>query len=254
MGKSTYIPKGTECRLGGLTCGNIVVNGLLCADGEIRAKRIRGKGFLRANSVLADSVTVHDISAVTVVTDEPAAKRITAKEIRATREVCVSSHIEAASVKTGKITMAGNTISELEADEVILLPSKPRGMAGTLIASFFRSKFAALFYGRPKSRDEKAKADANGAPESTGAKDAKSGTETGSTAAGNAGDAGTPAPGNSDIAAAMCALLKSVDCILRFAPKEASAENDANGDENPFFSAGDRIPPFGAAKPEDKAA
>jgi hypothetical protein len=43
-------------------------------------------------------------------------------------------------------------VSEIEAEEIVKLSPKPRGILGTLFAAFVRSKFAALFAKREKPR------------------------------------------------------------------------------------------------------
>jgi hypothetical protein len=233
-----HIPKGDESRFGRLVCRNITVNGILCAEGEIRAKRIDGNGIIRAGAISADSVAASDIDAGTIVADRLIAKRVTAGEIHAAHEMAVSSYLEADYVKTGRITMGDNVVSELEADEIIKLSPKPRGLLRTLLASFVRSKFAALFL-RTEQR-EKGKIGADDEPAVT--LDVPADAESEAREKPVAADA--PRDGDLKMISAMYELMKSGDYTWKIVPKERTArtgdENDAN--------------PFAAGTPEDEAA
>lgn len=149
MKKTMYIPRGQEKCFNSLTCENIVVNGSLKVEGEIRAKHIRGKGFVYANVISAESMTANTIDAGMVIVDRLLAERVAAVEIHAAQNMAVSCYLEAELVKAGRIAMADATISELISDEVIYLKPKRRGLLGTLFASYVRAKWTALFYRKP---------------------------------------------------------------------------------------------------------
>lgn len=157
MKKTMYIPKGKECHYESLTCDNIIVEGSLRVDGEIRSKHIRGKGFLCANVISAKTVTACAVDAGTVVCDRLIAERVAAVEVHAVESAAISCYIEADLVKAGKITLADAAIADLVADEIIQLKPKNRGLLGTLFASYIRAKWTALFYRAPKEAKRKAK-------------------------------------------------------------------------------------------------
>jgi hypothetical protein len=232
MKKTTYVPKGTELKLETLTCGNIVVNGSLQAAGGIRAKRISGNGFISANSVSADFVSADDIRADTIIADTLAAKRIAATEIHAAREVFASSCIRADRVKTGRLVMSQNAIAEIEADEVIVLSPKPRGIARALFVSFLRSKFAAVLFARRPRREK------NPAGRGADRRVRKAETPKPATAAAKDIPAGNLAVSDdSKIIAAMHELLKSGECTLRIVPRKTPAETPESNPFTPFESA-----------------
>jgi hypothetical protein len=230
MKKTIYVPKGTELAFKTLTCENIVVNGSLRTEGAVRAKRISGKGFVFAGSVSADFVSANDICADTIVTDTLVAKRIEATEIYATHEILASRHIRADFVKTGRLIAAQSAVSEIEADRIVKLSPKPRGILRMLFVAFLRSKFAALFAKRPKPARGKT------GPEERSRRKAEK------TAEPCARDipARILTPSSSDdseIAAAVREILNSGEYVLRIAPKEKTAEAS---EANPFVSETDR--------------
>jgi hypothetical protein len=234
MRKTTYIPKGTELRVKALTCENIVVNGSFRAEGAVRAKRISGKGFVSADSVSADFVSAGDICADTIVTDVLIAKRIEATEIYATHEILASSHIRADFAKTGRLIAAGSAVSEIEADEIVKLSQKPRGILGALFAAFVRSKFAALFAKRPKGTKPcervKTKRGKTGPEAAPGPSDRK----TAKPAAPRERDIPEgilAASRDFEITAAIHEALNSGEYVLRITPKEKSSETS---EANPF--------------------
>jgi hypothetical protein len=196
----------------------------------VRAKRISGKGFISANSVSADFVSAGDIQADTIVTDRLVAKRVTAKEIYAAREILASRYIRADLVKTGRLIAAQSAVSEIEADEIVKLTPKPRGILGALFAAFVRSKFAALFAkrpGRPKPRERvKTEREKN-------TREAKPGSDVkeAKPAAPRVKDipAGILAESRDlEITAAIHEILNSGEYVLRIARKKTSETSETN--------------------------
>ena len=150
MEKTIYIPKLKECRFDNLICEHIVVNGNLHVNGRLRAKHISGKGFIYAKWITAKSITAHTVDAGTIATDTLVAAFLNADEIHAARCMEVSSVITAASVSTRYITYADAEIWDLQADEAVVLASRRCNLLRTLLASFIRSKWAALTNGKSK--------------------------------------------------------------------------------------------------------
>jgi hypothetical protein len=112
--------------------------------------------------------------------------------------------------------MSRNTVGEIEADEVIVLSPKRRGILGALFASFVRSKFAALFAKRPRYGKTPAETEPAGR-DGKAASEAK--PEAKDIPAGN-----LDVSDDSKIIAAICGALKAGAYTLRITPRENSAE------------------------------
>lgn len=156
MKKTMYIPKWQESRFSNLTCERIVVNGTLYVDGKLSTKHISGNGFIFAKWITATSITVNIVDADSIATDTLAAAHINAFDIHAVQSIEVSTLVTANYVKTGRMIYADSEIRDLQADEVIKLAPKRRGLLRTLFASFVRSKWTEL---TQRDRQKKANCD-----------------------------------------------------------------------------------------------
>ena len=146
MKKTVYIPRGEECGYENLTCENLVVNGVLDVSDSITAKRISGSGVIRANYIKTDSLVCHDITAGYIVTDELAAKRVSAVSITAVQSITVSSYLEAGYVDTCKATIAKAEVENMRAHEIVKLPSREHSLYGVVLLSAIRSLWVELVY------------------------------------------------------------------------------------------------------------
>ena len=118
MMKNLYIPKGKTLHYETLSCQDIVNDGVLEVEGTLHARNITGKGVIDAGTISARNVL--SISAT------------------------ISCYLEAEYVEVPKLTVAKHSIGTLKAEDVVTLPEKKRGIAGTLLAGFFRRLWLSL--------------------------------------------------------------------------------------------------------------
>lgn len=174
MKKTMCVPMGKECRFESLTCKSLVVDGFLRVDGAVRAQSISGEGFIQAHSLSARSIVMGGIDAHIIVTDRLMAEQVTAVEVRAVESAAISRYIEADLVKAGRLTLADSSIADLDAQEVIQLKNRGRGLLGTLLAAFVRASWTTLFHRAPKEATqlEAAPTQPEGEPEAPAGHDA----------------------------------------------------------------------------------
>ena len=142
--KTMFIPRGESRSHERLFTDNLVVNGHLNVEKELKAKHISGCGIITAGRISADDITAAEVETSTIECQRLMAKRVTAAEVFASDCAVVSSHLAAAYVETGRLTTGLCEVSEVKADEVIHLSPKKRGMVLTLILSALRSLWVAL--------------------------------------------------------------------------------------------------------------
>ena len=142
--KSVYIPKGESESYGCLVIDNLVVNGHLNVENELKARHISGHGVITAGRISADDIAVDEIETSSVICKRLLAKRVSTAEVFASDCTVVSCFLEASYVETGRLTTALSTVSEVNADEVIRLTPRKRGMLLTLFLSALRSIWLAL--------------------------------------------------------------------------------------------------------------
>lgn len=150
--KKLYIPKGETRHFESVESEHIIVKGCLKVDGAIKARHISGDGILEAGVISAKTVTAMDIEAAIITVEKLAAERVCAVEVHVLESAVVSCRLEAQLVEAGKLTVADCEIGELRADDVVNLPVKKRGLVGTLLASWLRGLWAALFYRAPQEK------------------------------------------------------------------------------------------------------
>lgn len=145
--KKIYIPKGETVRHNNLNTDKLIVKGTLHVSGKIVAKEILGGGVIEAREIVCDdlhaySVNADFITAVRVVAD----KLFVRFECRATEHIAVTGFIGAGYVSAGKLSMTLSDIASCDADEIITLPQRRRGIVGFLWASWWHSLFLGLFH------------------------------------------------------------------------------------------------------------
>lgn len=152
--KTVYIPRGESRNYTCLITDNLIVNGHLNVENELKAKHISGCGVIAAGRVSADEITADEIETSSIVCARLMAKRVSAAEVFASDCAVVSCFLEASYVETGRLTTALSEVGEVEANEVIQLAPKKRSMIMTLIMSALRSFWLALT--APPEREETA--------------------------------------------------------------------------------------------------
>ena len=120
--KTVYIPAGATYNYETLVTDDVIVHGHLHVTNGLKAKHISGRGFITAGEVSADIVDV--------------------------------------TVKAPSLTVAVSEIGEADADEIVHLTPKPRGMLLTLLLSMLRTFWLRLTASRPQGMFEKPRTEA----------------------------------------------------------------------------------------------
>lgn len=142
--KTMYIPKGETVSYENLTTDRLVVDGCLKVSCDLKVKTIGGSGFIEAGRVSADDIRVDDLESVSVVCRRLIAKRVETSELFASKSAAVSCLLSADFVKAKRLAVALSDIDEIEADEVVNLTQKKRGLFRFLLASALRSLWIRL--------------------------------------------------------------------------------------------------------------
>lgn len=135
MMKTVYIPKGETVTYEALTTERLVVDGCLKVARDLKAKIISGSGFIEADMVSADDIRMDDLNAARVVCRRLIAKRVDTSELFASESAAVSCLLSAGFVKTKRLAVALSDIDKVQADEVVNLKQKKRGLFRFLLAS-----------------------------------------------------------------------------------------------------------------------
>lgn len=146
--KRIYVPKGETVTYNNLNTGNAVVKGTLIVNGLFTAKHIQGKGKVQAEEIQCDTIEVDTVQADILTARKVVGKKLFIRDCRATDAVMAVDFIESIRVMTKTLYMSLSSISECEADEIIMLKQKNRGLLGMLIASKLRCICMSLF--KPK--------------------------------------------------------------------------------------------------------
>ena len=148
--KTIYIPKGETVSYESLETERLVVRGCLKVAYGVHARSIIGNGYLDAQTIYADDIRAREIEAGSVICKRLIAERVQTPELIAGDSAVVSTFLSAAYVKAGKLTVAVSEVDTVEADEVVNLRPKKRGLLWTLILSSLMSlwfSFKGLFAG-----------------------------------------------------------------------------------------------------------
>lgn len=142
--KTVYIPKGETVSYESLATERLVVDGHLKMPCDLRAKKISGSGFIEAGRIFADDIRMDDLEAVNVVCRRLIAKRVETSELFTSESAAVSCLLSADFVKAKRLAVALSDIDEIQADEVVNLTQKKRGLFRFLLASALRSLWIRL--------------------------------------------------------------------------------------------------------------
>ncbi len=142
--KTVYIPKGETVSYENLTTECLVVEGCLKVSCDLKAKKIIGSGFIEAGRVSASDIRADDLECASVACARLIAKRVETSELFASESATVSCLLSADYVKAGQLFVGLSDIDEVEADEIINLRQKKRGLFRFLLASSLRSWWTRL--------------------------------------------------------------------------------------------------------------
>lgn len=144
MMKTVYIPKGETVQYESLSTERLVVEGCLKTAYEVKAKTISGNGVICAEAISADVIRARELEANAIICKRLIAQRVEAPEVFASERAVVSCYLSAAYVNAGRVTVALSEVDTMNAQEVIHLVPKKRGLLGTLIASALRAFWTRL--------------------------------------------------------------------------------------------------------------
>lgn len=153
--KTVYIPAGATYNYETLVTDDVIVHGYLHVTNGLKAKHISGRGFITAGEVSADIVDVTELECGTVICRRLLAQRVSVNEAMISESAAVSRFFSANYVKAPSLTVAVSEIGEADADEIVHLTPKPRGMLLTLLFSRLRTFWLRLTASRPQGRFEK---------------------------------------------------------------------------------------------------
>ena len=152
--KTIYIPKGETVSYETLETERLIVKGCLKVAYGIRAKSITGSGMIDAQTIHANDICVREIDAGSVICKRLIAEQVQTPELIASECAAVSTFLSAAYVKTGKLTVAVSEVDEVDADEVVNLRPKKRGLLLTLLLSAFLSLWLSIKVPRTKAEPD----------------------------------------------------------------------------------------------------
>ena len=153
--KTVYIPAGATYNYETLVTDDVIVHGHLHVTNGLKAKHISGRGFITAGEVSVDIVDVTELECGTVICRRLLAQRVSCNEAMISESAAVSRFFSANYVKAPSLTVAVSEIGEVDADEIVHLTPKPRGMILTLLFSKLRTFWLRLTASRPQGRFEK---------------------------------------------------------------------------------------------------
>ena len=152
--KTVYIPAGEAYHYETLVTDNVIIHGYLNVTNGLKAKHISGRGFLLAGEVSADTVDINELECGTVICRRLLAQRVSVNEAMISESAAVSRFFSANFVKAPSLTVAVSEIGEVDADEIVHLTPKPRGMFLTLLFSKLRTFWLRLTASRSQGKFE----------------------------------------------------------------------------------------------------
>lgn len=136
--KKFYVPKGETVCLADLHTELVIVEGTLKVTGRLTAKQLQGHGYVEAEEILCDDSAVDTVKAQIVTAKRIIAKKLLVRDCRAD-EIAATDFFEALHVQAKCLSMTASKLEHCDADKVITLPQKKRGMLGMLFAAWWRS-------------------------------------------------------------------------------------------------------------------
>ena len=152
--KTVYIPAGATYNYETLVTSDVIVHGHLHVTNGLKAKHISGRGFITAGEVSADVVDVTELECGTVICRRQLAQRVSCGEAMISESAAVSRFFSANYVKAPSLAVAVSEIGEADADEIVHLTPKPRGMILTLLLSMLRTFWLRLTASRSRGKFE----------------------------------------------------------------------------------------------------
>lgn len=146
--KKVFVPKGEIVHHDYLYTDKLIVKGVLLVSGKIVAKEIIGGGVIEAREIVCGNIQANVVTADFIHCRKIAANKLFVRfECWANDCMAVSDFIGAGYVSTGNLSVSLSDIKAVDADKIITLPQKRRGLLGLLWASWWKSLFMSLFYG-----------------------------------------------------------------------------------------------------------
>ncbi len=142
--KTVYIPKGETVSYENLTTECLLVEGCLKVAYDLKAKKIIGSGSVAAGSISADDIRADELKSVKTVCRCLIAKRVETSELFVSENAAVSCLLSADYVQARQLSVALSYVHDVEADEIINLKQKKRGLFRFLFASALRSLWVRL--------------------------------------------------------------------------------------------------------------
>ena len=142
--KIVYIPRGETVSYDNLATECLVVEGCLKVTYDLKAKKIIGSGSVTASSISADDIRADELSSVRVSCRRLIAKRVETSELFASESAAVSCLLSADYVQASQLSVVLSYVHDVDADEIINLKQKKRGLFRFLLASSLRSWWTRL--------------------------------------------------------------------------------------------------------------
>ena len=142
--KTVYIPKGETVSHENLTTECLLVEGCLRVTYNLKAKKIIGSGSVLAAEITADDIRIDDLKSVKTVCQRLIAKRVETSELFVSDNAAVSRLLTADYVQAKRLSLALSYVYDVDADEIVNLKRKKRGLFRFLLASALRSWWVRL--------------------------------------------------------------------------------------------------------------
>lgn len=142
--KTVYIPKGETVSYENLTTECLLVEGCLRVTYNLKAKKIIGSGAVLAAEITADDIRIDELKSVKTVCQRLIAKRVETSELFVSDNAAVSCLLTADYVQAKRLSVALSYVYNVDADEIVNLKRKRRGLFRFLLASALRSLWVKL--------------------------------------------------------------------------------------------------------------
>lgn len=147
--KKVFIPKGETVVYDELNTGVIVVKGTLKVTGKLTASFIQGGGGrVEAEEIQCDTIEVGTVQAEILTARKVVGKKLFIRDCIATDAVMATDFIESLHVLTKFLYISLSSISQCDAEEIIMLSQKKRGLLRMLFVSKMRSMWVSTFHSK----------------------------------------------------------------------------------------------------------
>lgn len=151
--KKVFIPKGETVTYDSLNTVNIVVRGTLIVKGKLTAHSIQGGGRVEAEEIQCATIEVGTVQAEIVTAQKIVGKKLFIRDCVADI-IMATDFIESLHVLTKCLYISLSSISQCDAEEIIMLTPKKRSLLGMLFASKMRQVAPAGKSRRHKKKSE----------------------------------------------------------------------------------------------------